>query len=402
MYGDMTTYLAKSTDAGKTWTRIKSDEFTGFAHKIKEDLVNKDLLFLGTERGLFGSIDGGATWFRMKNHIPDYCMVRDIQIQPQTNDLVLATHGRGVMVINDISPMRSLTKEVVEKDVVLFPNKPLEITMGKYGGGGSPVSGGWHGGNPDHIQPIEYYLKDRATKDVKVEIYDASGKLVQSIPGTKRKGINKVSWNLRWTPPKTATGSKKMDYGGFIAPIVMPGTYTVKLKIGDKDYTSSLQMIHDNSNKLFSEEDRKEQYDAAMRLYHMHEQLFTLVDKINTEQKMIKGNMDSVKKPSAKKELEAYNTKLEELRSTLLATKHQSIFADEKKLREYITEVYSAVCYQECRPTNLQLGRITVLNDDLKKGEDTYAKLYAEYGEKTKKTVEAEKLKKAESPRSSN
>jgi photosystem II stability/assembly factor-like uncharacterized protein len=195
MYGDMKTYAAKSTDAGKTWKLFAGSEFTGFAHKIKEDLVNKDLLFLGTERGLFATIDGGETWFRMKNHIPDYCMVRDIQIQPQTNDLVLATHGRGIMVINNISAMRSLSKEIAEKDVVLFDNKPTPITSGKYGGGGSPVSGGWYGGNPDDIQPIEYYLKDRATKDVKVEIYDNAGKLVQSVPGTKRKGINKVYWN---------------------------------------------------------------------------------------------------------------------------------------------------------------------------------------------------------------
>ena len=402
MYGDMNTYLAKSTDLGKTWTRIKSDEFTGFAHKIKEDLVNKNLLFLGTERGLFASVDGGETWFRMKNHIPDYSMVRDIAIQPQTNDLVLATHGRGIMVINDISPIRALTKEIADKDVVLFDNKPIAITEGKFGGGGSPVSGGWYGGNPDDVQPIEYYMKNRPTSDVKVEVYDASGKLVQTIPGSKRKGINKVYWNLRWTPPKTATGGTKVDYGGFIAPMVLPGTYTVKLKIGDKEYTNQLQMVHDNSNKLFSEEDAKVQYNAAMELYHMHEQLAILVDKINAEQKMIKDNMDSVRKPQAKKMLKDYNAKLEELRSTLLATKHKSMFADEKKLREYITEVYGAICGQECKPTNLQLARITVLNDDLKKGEQTYEKIYGEFGDKAQQTVKEEKSRKNDEPRNSN
>ena len=398
MYGDMNTYLAKSTDGGKTWKRITSPEFTGFAHKIKEDIINKDLLFLGTERGLFASIDGGETWFRMKNHIPDYSMVRDIQIQPQTNDLVLATHGRGIMVINDISPIRSLTKEVVDKDVVIFPNKPLIITTGKYGGGGSPVSGGWWGGNPDDIQPIEYYLKERATKDVKVEIYDASGKLVQSIPGSKRKGVNKVYWNLRSIPPKTATGGTKADFGGFIAPMVLPGTYTVKLIAGDKEYTSQLQMVHDNNDKLFSEEDAKQQYDAAMQLYHMHEQLYVLVDKINTEQKEIKEYMDVVKKASEKKQLKEHYDKLEELRSTLLATKHKSIFADEKKLRENITEVYGAICGQECKPTNLQLGRITVLNDDLDKGKKTYDKLVADYGIKTTEIVNTEKSRPKTNP----
>lgn len=391
MYGDMNTYLAKSSDGGKTWKRITSPEFTGFAHKIKEDIVNKDLLFLGTEQGLFATLDGGETWFRMKNHIPEYAMVRDIQIQPQTNDLVIATHGRGIMVINDISPIRGLTKEMVDNPVYLYPLQPMTISMGKFGGGGSPVSGGWYGGNPESIQPIEYYLKDRANSDVKVEIYDAAGKLVQSVPGTKRKGINKVYWNMRYTPPKTATGGTKMDNGGFMAPMVLPGNYTLKLKIGDKEYSSPLTMVHDNTNKLFSEEDRKEQYKAAMALYSMHEQLALLVDKINTEQKLVKSMIDSVKKAPAKKTLTDYNNKLEELRSTLLATKHKSIFADEKKLRENITEIYGSVCFQECRPTNLQLGRITTLTDELKKGETTFDKINTEYGAKAKQVINEEK-----------
>ena len=153
-------------------------------------------------------------------------------------------------------------------------------------------------------------------KDVKLDIYDASGKLVQSVPGTKRKGINKVYWNLRWTPPKTATGGTKVDYGGFVAPMVLPGTYTLKLKVGDKEYTKPLQLVHDNTNKLFSEADRKEQYDAAMKLYQMHESLYSLVNKINAEQKTIKSNLDSVIKPQSKKMLKEYDAKLEDLRST--------------------------------------------------------------------------------------
>ena len=393
MYGDMNTYLAKSTDAGTTWSRINSPEFTGFAHKIKEDLMNKNLLFLGTERGLFASIDGGGSWFRMKNHIPDYCMVRDIQIQPQTNDLVFATHGRGIMVINNIAPIRALSSEVINKEVVLFENKPMTITTGTFGGGGSPVSGGWYGGNPEDLQPIEYYLKDRATGDVKIEIYDAMDKLVQTVPGTKRKGINKVFWNLRWTPPKTATGGTKVDYGGFIAPMVLPGAYTVKLKVGDKEYSNKLQMVHNSGNKLFSEADRKVQHTAAMELYHMHEQLYDLVNNINTDQKKIKDNLDSLNQPKAKKVLTEYNTKLEELRSTLLATKHKSIFADERKLRENITDVYGSVCGQECRPTNLQLERVAGLQDDLKKGIDAYAKIKTEYEAKSDQAVKDAKPK---------
>ncbi|MBS1689761.1 MAG: hypothetical protein JSS96_13620 [Bacteroidetes bacterium] len=406
MYGDMKTYVARSADGGKTWKAFTSEDFTGYANKIKEDLVNKDLLFLGTERGLFGSIDGGESWFRMKNHIPDYCMVRDITIQPQTNDLLIATHGRGIMIVEDITPMRNLTKDIREKDVYLFTNKSIAINTGQYGGGGYSTSGGWDGGNPDDIPPIEYYLKDRVNVgDVKLEIYDAAGNLVQSLPGTKRKGVNKVYWNLRMTPPKTATGGSKADFGGFVAPMVMPGTYTVKLKVADKEYSSQLTMIHDATNKNFSEADRELQYKTAMNLYHMHEQLYQLVEKINTAEKMIKDTLATVKNPQTKKLLTEYNTKLETLRATLLATKHKSIFADEKKLREEITEVYGAVCGQECKPTNLQVARVSVLQDDLKKGQDSYETIDHSYAPKVQTALAAEKpktIEKASPSRSSN
>jgi photosystem II stability/assembly factor-like uncharacterized protein len=169
MYGDHQTYIGKSTDMGKTWTLFKSNEFTGFAHKIKEDLTNKNLLFAGTEMGLFSSVDGGATWFRMKNNIPWYALVRDIQIHPKTNDLVIATHGRGIIILDDITPIRNLTKDIADKEVYLFETGTQKLTTGNFGDGGFPSTGGWNGGNPAAIAPIQYYLKDRLnTGDVKV------------------------------------------------------------------------------------------------------------------------------------------------------------------------------------------------------------------------------------------
>ncbi|MGL6269008.1 MAG: hypothetical protein ACRC2O_13840, partial [Chitinophagaceae bacterium] len=128
MYGDHKTYAARSTDMGKTWKSFASNEFTGFAHKIKEDPVNRDLLFLGTEMGIFSSIDRGENWYRMKNNIPWYALVRDIQIHPVTHDLILATHGRGIMIVDNITPMRKLTKEALDKDVYFFDIKPMNLT----------------------------------------------------------------------------------------------------------------------------------------------------------------------------------------------------------------------------------------------------------------------------------
>jgi photosystem II stability/assembly factor-like uncharacterized protein len=268
MYGDHKTYVAKSIDMGKTWSMFTSIEFTGFAHRIKEDNVNKNLLFIGTEMGLFASVDAGANWFRMKNKIPDYSLVRDIQIHPVTNDLLLATHGRGIIVVDDISPMRKLGPDIAAKDVYIFPNNPIKLTSGQFGGGSLGADGGWQSGNPPSVPPIQYYLKDRiSTGKISVEIYDASGKLVQSMNGSNRKGINKVYWNLRTKPPKTASGGSKVDNSGFIAPMVLPGDYTIKLKIGDQEYPSDIKLLHNDANKDFTMEDRQQQYKVAMEIY---------------------------------------------------------------------------------------------------------------------------------------
>lgn len=375
MYGDHKTYIAKSTDMGKTWKLFTSTEFTGFAHKIKEDLKNKELLFAGTERGLFATVDGGANWFRMKSHIPDYSMVRDIDIQRETNDLIIATHGRGIMIVDDITPMRSLTKDIIAQDVYLFGNKPVALTSGKLGNGGFPGTGGWVAPNAPSIPPIQYYLKERVSiGDVNVEIYDSTNKLVKTIPGTIRKGVNKITWDLRMKPPHVAGGGTKIDYGAFVAPMVLPGIYKVKLKVGDKEYKQLLTLVHDAANKAFTLADRRLQYKTAMQLYNLHETLAAIVDTINMKQKMLRENLTKVKDSTSKKLLQEYITKLEDLRTTLLASKQKSIFADEKKLREQITDVYAAVAQQEAPPSNLQIQRTEQLQQKVKKaGEDRMA-----------------------------
>lgn len=361
MYGDHKTYAAVSRDMGKTWQKFSSEEFTGFAHKIRQDLKSKDLLFLGTEMGLFSSVDGGASWFRMKNNIPWYALVRDIQIHPLTHDLIIGTHGRGIMIVDNISPMRSLTKEVADKDVHVFEVPPVMLTMGNFGSGGFPSTGGWVAPNAPSIPPIQYYLKDRVSSGkVQLDVYDSNGKLVQSIPGSARKGINNINWNLRMKPPKTAAGSTKRDFGAFIAPQVLPGNYTLKLNVAGKEYAQSLKLVHD-PNSTFTLADRELQYKTSMELYKMHEDLARIVADISDKQKALREAIPGIKNAKVKKQAEAYLNELETLRAELIPTKQTSIFADETRLREDITEVYSAVANTEAAPSNLQVDRVKTL-----------------------------------------
>jgi photosystem II stability/assembly factor-like uncharacterized protein len=384
MYGDHNTYAAKSEDGGKTWKAFSSKEFTGFAHKIIEDPKNQDLLFLGTEMGLFATLNGGKEWFRMKNNIPWYALVRDMKIHPETNDLIIATHGRGILIVDDIAAMRNLTKNIIEKDFHLFETGEINLSTGTFGDGGFPSTGGWVSPNAPSLKPFQYYLKDRFNGgSIKLEIFDEAGKLVQSLPGTTRKGINRVTWNQRMIPPKTATGSTKRDIGAVFAPQVLPGNYTLKMKVGKDEYSQQFKMVHTEKNG-FSKEERKAQFAAAMELYNMHGRLATLVNDIVENQKTYKEKITSIKNKKTAQWGKNYIDSLENLRGELIPTKQTSIFADESRLREDISQVYVAICNNEAAPSNLQLASIKALEERLEDALKRFSRLNALYEEKLK------------------
>lgn len=391
MYGDRKTYLAKSSDKGKTWARMMSDEFSGFAHKIKEDLVNKNLLFLGTEFGLFATMDGGAKWIRMKNNVPWRAMVRDITIHPVTHDLIIATHGRGILIVDNITAMRNMTPDIANKEVHIFESAPVTLTMGKLQIGGTGGEG-WSANNPSQLAPIKYYFKNRLNVgEVRVMIYDQSGKLVQSMPGSKRKGINVVNWNMRGTPPQVAGGSSKVDQSGFLAPLVLPGDYTVKIKVGDQEYQSKMTLVAPNDPN-FTLTDRKQQYDAAYQLFALHENLAKLTNDVTLKNKVLQAPMEKLKDPANKAVVKEYSVQLDSLRGILIPTRQVSIFADEKRLREDISDVYQALCTQEAAPSNLQLERMKVLSTDLKKATDKLVSINQLYQDRVKAIFLKEKI----------
>ncbi len=320
----------------------------------------------------------------MKNNIPWYALVRDIQIHPETNDLVLATHGRGIIIVDDISSMRNMSAEVLDKDVYLFETKPMVLTTGNFGSTGFPVLSAPNGPS---LPSIQYYIKERLSSgDVKVEVYDGAGKLVQSIPATKRKGINRIYWNMRMKPPKTAAGGTKLDYGAAVAPQIMPGDYTLKLKVADKEYQQPIKVVHDPSSP-FTLADRELQHKTAMDLYAMHEQLAKNVADIAEKQKMLKDNMDKVKDAKVKKQMQEYYDKLETLRAELIPTKTTSIFADEERLRENITQVYASVCNTEAAPNNLQLERVKSLQQKVNEADQKNAAISKQYEERIRSAL---------------
>jgi photosystem II stability/assembly factor-like uncharacterized protein len=387
-YGDMKTYVAKSEDMGKTWKLLSSDMVKGYANKIKEDLVSKDLLFLGTEMGLYVSINGGADWVQLKGQIPDYAMVRDMTIEPKTNDLVVATHGRGILIVDDISPLRQINETLLNSDIAYMPSKPAPVTIGHYGGDW-PTSG-FVGANSSEEAPIMYYLKQRVNSgSVKVEIFDDKGNFLVDLPGTKRKGINKITWNMRIKPPRVAEGGSKADWTSTIGPMVREGKYKVKITVGDKVAEGELNLIPDAKNNL-TKEQRDANYDAVMRTFKMQEQLATLMDSVTAEEKLIKETKDL--SPVIKE----YYDSLESIRAELVPVKEGRtvIFVDEEKLREKISDIYAGVNFFQGPPTSSQSDGLNKLQRDMVTNETKLAEKKKIYRPKIK--AELKKLGKNE------
>jgi photosystem II stability/assembly factor-like uncharacterized protein len=243
---DLKPYVFVTHDYGKTFQNITNNlPQYGNVQVIREDPKNKELLYVGTEFGLFISLDGGKNWQKFMNNYPTV-RTDDILVHPRDNDLIVATHGRSVWIADDITPLQQLTPMVKDSDVALFDMRPaiayLNDQQHNQHFGGQKV---FVGENAPRGAAINYYLKSAASGEVKISIADVTGRVIRTLEGTKNAGINRVWWNLAPAPPAGAQpGGFGGGRGGFAAA-VEPGTYMVTIEAAGKKITKSLVVEQD-------------------------------------------------------------------------------------------------------------------------------------------------------------
>jgi len=352
--GDMKTYVYRTADYGKTWTSLSTPELNGYAHVVREDLVNKNLLFVGTEFGLFLSIDGGAHWAQFKGSLPNVA-VRDLAIHPRESDLLVATHGRGIYILDDVTPIRALTPEILAKDLAMLPSRASVLALAaseqRFDGGAE-----FEGRTLPEAAMIAYYQKKRHVfGDLKLEIFDDKGTLLTSMQGDKRRGLNRVQWPERAKPPKMppAAGLVENEFV-FFGPQVQEGTYAVKLTKGKETYTSEVKLVPDPRSKSTAA-DRLLQHKTVMQLYDMLAQLTYVVDSTNDLRDQARQRAASASDSTLKDQLNGLAQKLEDFRSTLVSVKEGGMITGEKRLREKLGELYGGVNGYCGRPTLSQV-----------------------------------------------
>ena len=261
---DFRPFVYKTTDYGETWTSIAANLPDEPINVIREDHKNPNLLFVGTELAVYVSIDGGNKWHRMKGDMPTQ-PVHDLKIHPRENDLVVATHGRGIF-ITDISPLQELTPEVLASDVHLFD---IEYRV-RWVDNDRRVSSSsnYDGESEPNALIINYYLKGEAFEAPTIEVYQGA-RLIAEIEGSNEVGLNSAQWDMTSRRELTEEEREQAEqarqrrrrrggfggggFGGnqnrdprFVYTPVLPGEYTVVLKVDGQEFRGKALIVKDH------------------------------------------------------------------------------------------------------------------------------------------------------------
>ncbi|MEP7380336.1 MAG: hypothetical protein ABI910_01550 [Gemmatimonadota bacterium] len=387
---DYAPYLYMTTDYGKTWKSIRGDlpDRAWWTHVVREDPRNRNVLYTGTEAGIWASWDRGAHWVSIRGKMPA-APVRDIQVHPRDNDLLAATHGRGLYILDDLTPLQQLAAAQSD-DAVLFDIRPATnwTSWNRDGNLGAQL---WAGENPPNGAIISYYLKSQPAGEVNIEIADARGEVVRRYGRVRDEaGVQRMSWDLRSAAaPGGGSGGRGASGGGgaqraqedtslaalrerrraadgrdaessggdeesfFRGPTgtaVLPGTYQVTLVVGGKRYTKPVSVRNDPRIEMTPAQVTA-QHDAAVTLERLTQRVTRVVantDDILTQLANLQATLGHAPRtantPTVLAQVDSTIKDLRHFRDSVLARPLQGLgYRQYPRLREEVQSVSGSV-----------------------------------------------------------
>jgi photosystem II stability/assembly factor-like uncharacterized protein len=395
-FNDYRPYVFKTTDGGKTFANITSNlPEKAYVHVVTEDPKNPNLLYAGTELGLYASYNGGASWTELNLKNLPRVAVHDIIVHPQANDIILGTHGRSIYVFDDAAPIQQMDNAILQKSAHVFDSRTVHrhaVRMTRYGIGDSV----FQGANPPRGAVLTYYLKDvpDAKTPLKMQILDASGKTVLEIKNLpKERGINRAVWNLGYEgvrlrrPPSAEMMEFFPPPRG---PQVLPGTYTVKLFIGDKVQGENKVEVRVDPNVTVTNDALQSQLELAMKLRDMSSSVNDGLRALDSVQAQVT-NIETVAKDrltevpaDLTKVITDYKKKLEDLMKSLATDPEDGIRAP-SRFADQVGGLYFTVSDGNSAPTATMRENFAMLQKEL---PNQVAKINAFLGDDTRKMNE--------------
>ena len=363
--GDYTPYAYMTTDYGQTWRRITGNlPGRGWVHVVRQDPRNANLLYLGTEFGIFASWDRGGRWHSLRNGL-SAAPVRDLLVHARDNDLIIATHGRGIYILDDVTPLQRLG-EAMAADAYVFDIRPATRWV-MWSRDGSPGQKIWVGENPPNGAVIQYYLKAASQQPVVATIADPAGKVVRTLrDGSRDAGVSQLVWDLAYDPAITETGAgPAAGRGGGRGgrgggpPSVVPGQFTVKVQLAGREFTKPLTVELDPRGNVTTA-DLEAQRDLALSLRDLGGRVTSVIDRTEDLMGQLTSLVDNIKK-NAPNERDALNeaegalVELRKLRDEKLLRPIQGLgYRQYPRLREEVGSLSGAVGRTITKPTDAQ------------------------------------------------
>jgi hypothetical protein len=298
---DFTPYVLKTTDFGRTWSSIAANlPAEGSVQVIREHHRNPNLLFVGTEFGVFASVNGGGAWVPLQGGFPTVA-VHDLVIHPRDNDLVVGTHGRGIYILDDITPLEKLAEAAASANVAtVFTARPATAYT-QAGGPGSPGDREYFAANPLYGALISYFIGPAVASGstARLAIVDGQGAVVRELAARADPGVHRVSWDLRWASPAPPPDRPAAEgeqggppFGGAAAgPLVREGTYRAQLQItsGGQSRIVAEAPVNVRRDPLvrLADAEYAELNDWRMRAYTVQRDANTLVRELDQARRQL-------------------------------------------------------------------------------------------------------------------
>ena len=291
--------------------------------------------------------------------------MRDLVIQPRDNDLVLATHGRGIWIIDDITPLRALTPELLTKKPPSLPRNRCSSN----GSRGRRLARGrarlYVGDNPPDAAVITYYQRSRHLfGKLKIEVLDASGRVVDKLPASKRPGLNRVNWSMHEKPPRVPPAAQ-IAGAGIRGPRVLPGTYTVRMTKNGKVLETKLTVGLDRPVKI-----HRRRSQGAVRCGDESARAVRRRKRAHGSDSGFARTPGEEQSPACRRTKRAQNAsdfddKVDAVRKQIVATTEGGAITGEERLREHTDQLYGAILSYEGQPADYQIARIATLRREL-------------------------------------